>query len=249
MVSDHYGEWDDGPRPDSLKDIPACEDLARLAVRCAFEAHREAQKIVGAPPWLLIAEANRARKAYNAANKAANMREGVSDSIPGTDDSKGRRARAVASIAELDSEMEAAAKQAQAAQEVWLNAMVRQLLQPASKQTKAPVTLETREPASAGTTPLAMNQIANCFADFHGWNVSTWKKSLGSPADWLAACRSARGTRGRGGFESTWWPLEIAAALIKQDAGDERLLRSRFRSSKPLQPWLEQFESNYPKQD
>ena len=142
MVADHYGEWDDGPRPDSLKEIPACEDLARLAVKCAFEARREAQKIVGAPPLELIAEADRARKAYNAASKAANIREGVSDSIPGTEESAARRERAKTSTAALDSAMEATADAARAAQEAWLNAMVRQLLQPApalSPATPAPV--------------------------------------------------------------------------------------------------------------
>ena len=110
--------------------------------------------------------------------------------------------------------------------------------------TPAPVALV--EPASDDRTPLPMNQIANCFAEFHGWNVAKWKAALGSPDIWLKDCRQATGTRGRGGFESTWWPLKIAAALIKMDGNSERSLRSLFKRSKPLEPWSEQFQINYP---
>ena len=113
--------------------------------------------------------------------------------------------------------------------------------------TPAPVALV--KPASADRTPLSMNQIANCFAGFHtnpAWEVPQWKKALGSPDKWLKACRHASGTPGRGGSESTWWPLAIAAALIKMDGNSERSLRNRFKNQIPLKPWFEQFEINYP---
>lgn len=246
LVAEHYGDWADGPDPDRLNDIPKHENFARLAVKSAFDAYREAERAVDAYPLALIAKAHLACDAFNKATTEANMREGVSGSIPGTDDSRDGRARAVASVVQQDTEMEAANKEARTAHEAWLNAMVRELLQPAPTQTVTPAPVALVEPASDDRTPLPMNQVANCFAEFHGWNVARWKAELGSPDIWLVACRHTSGTRGRGGSESTWWPLKIAAALMKMDEKSERSLRSLFKRSKPLEPWSEQFQINYP---
>ena len=123
QVRHEYGEWADGPDQQSLSRIDR-QSYARRAVIEAFAAYREAERVVGAYPTELAAVADRARKAYNIANMEANLREGVSDSIPGTEDSRVRRERAKSSIAALDSEMEAANKAAQIASETWLTAMV-----------------------------------------------------------------------------------------------------------------------------
>lgn len=130
LVSCSYGDWKNGPDPANLNAIDP-DSNARTAIVQAYAARREAERIVGACPLALEAEADRARKAYQRAKQAANEREGVSDSIPGTDDSRDRRARAVASIAKQDTEMEATALAWKQGYEAWLNLMVRELLKPA----------------------------------------------------------------------------------------------------------------------
>ena len=62
LVADFYGEWDDGPDPDSLRAIDP-DSKARRAVTEAFTAYREAEGIVGPYPRALQADADRARKA------------------------------------------------------------------------------------------------------------------------------------------------------------------------------------------
>jgi hypothetical protein len=122
---------------------------------------------------------------------------------------------------------------------------------------KAAPALNAETPASAvsnnaaesfGDTPvpLTTNEIANCFAEFRGWNHARWKHELGSPKKWLETCRDRPGTRGRGGTESTWFPLKIAAALIQKDPKSANQLRARFKRMEPLKPWLELFEINHP---
>lgn len=137
QVSDHYGSWTTGPDLERLDDIPQSEGMARLAVKDAYDAYREAIKKVGPYPLALIKDANNARNAYDEANDQANAREGVFSARPGTDDSKVRRERAVASTAALESEMESTAAAAEVASEAWRNAMVRLLLQPAPEKDTA----------------------------------------------------------------------------------------------------------------
>lgn len=149
-VAGHYGDWADGPDPDRLDDIPQHENFARLAVKEAYAARREAERIVGPQPLALYVAAEHARKAYNG---EANIREGVSNSIPGTDDSSDRRARAVASIAKQDAEMESTAIAWKQGYEEWLNLMVRELLKPAPAQTApAPVVTASDAPAKPTAT-------------------------------------------------------------------------------------------------
>lgn len=107
--------------------------------------------------------------------------------------------------------------------------------------TPAPV-----EPDKAGPLPLTTNVIANCFAGFREWDLIRWKRELGSPDKWLQDCRFRKGTRGRGGHESTWWPVQIAVALVKQDQKAARHLRARFKRLEQLKPWLENLEINIP---
>ena len=139
LAAGFYGDYANGPDPASLNAIDP-DSNARTAIVQAYAARREAEQIVEAYPLELEAKADRARKAYNKANSEANIREGVSDSIPGTNDSSDRRARAVASIAELEKQYDRATKAYQKEQEKWMNLMVRELLKPAPAQTApAPV--------------------------------------------------------------------------------------------------------------
>ena len=101
-------------------------------------------------------------------------------------------------------------------------------------------------PASDGPAPLTRNEIANCFAGLRGWNVERWKAELSSPDDWLKVCQQRKGTRGRGGYESTWWPVCIAVALVDRNAATTKMLLAKFKNQEPLKPWLDALKINYP---
>jgi hypothetical protein len=139
LVQDHYGRcgWDTGPDPVRLNDIPSHQNFARRAVKEAFDACREAARAVVPRPLALYAEAELAREAWKLANNEANEREGVFAAMPGIEEAVARlernvrRTRAVASIAALDEAMKKTADDYNDAAEVWLKAMVRQLLLPA----------------------------------------------------------------------------------------------------------------------
>jgi hypothetical protein len=94
--------------------------------------------------------------------------------------------------------------------------------------------------------PLPSNTIANCFAGLRGWELKRWKAELGSPDQWLEDCRCATGTKGRGGLQSTWWPVAIAAALVKNHNVSPKLLSHRFKKQDPLKPWLDIWEPHDP---
>lgn len=115
---------------------------------------------------------------------------------------------------------------------------------PAPEQ--SPATLAPVPPAGDSPAPLTRNEIASCFAGLREWDEERWKNELSSPDDWLKACQQRKGTRGRGGFESTWWPVEIATALIDRGDATIKLLRARFKSQKSLKPWFEVFATYYP---
>jgi hypothetical protein len=60
LVADHYGDWENGPNPERIDDLFPL-DFSRRAIKEAFEAYREAQKIVGPYPLELDDKAERAR--------------------------------------------------------------------------------------------------------------------------------------------------------------------------------------------
>jgi hypothetical protein len=116
LVADHYGDWENGPNPERIDDLNPL-DFSRRAVKEAFEAYREAQRIVDPYPLELDAKADSERKAWNDAD---------------SDTDKETKA-------ERGLEMEATAAEAKAAQGKWLKDMVRELIQsaPAKTTTKA----------------------------------------------------------------------------------------------------------------
>lgn len=98
---------------------------------------------------------------------------------------------------------------------------------------------------TATPAPLTTNQIAACFAEFHGWDFEKWKTNLQSPSPWLKNCQGYSGEQG--GRESTWFPLLIAEALDKKHPKKIRhTLHARFKNQEPLKPWFEQLEINLP---
>ncbi|OQW86145.1 MAG: hypothetical protein BWK72_18490 [Rhodoferax ferrireducens] len=100
--------------------------------------------------------------------------------------------------------------------------------------------------ASDGPAPMTRSEIASCFAGLRDWDVERWKKALSSPDDWLQACQQRKGTRGRGGYESTWWPVCIAAAMVERRDTTVKLVSARFKAMGPLKPWRDAWENNYP---
>lgn len=136
LVADFYGDWEKGPDASAMGHIDYSDNFARKALEQAYVAYREALKIIDPYPLELDAVANRARMAWRVANHEANQREGVFDSKPGTEDSEGRRERAKASIGVLEMEMETSEAEADAARQKWLEAMVRELLEPGAVASK-----------------------------------------------------------------------------------------------------------------
>lgn len=174
FVADFYGEWEDGPNKLAIDQINPLDTFARQAVIEAFAACRDAQKNVGPFPFELYDKAERARKAWNEANKNANHREGVFDSELDSQElefrrdrarasidfleleivaeaietkaaiSQARRERAKESTATLELAKDAAASEAKAAQQKWLDVMVRALLEH-GRVTPSPPTEQSAE--------------------------------------------------------------------------------------------------------
>jgi hypothetical protein len=97
-----------------------------------------------------------------------------------------------------------------------------------------------------GPAPLSRTEIAECFAGLRDWDVTRWKKELSSPNAWLKVCRHGKGERGRGSVESTWWPVDIAAAMLERGDTSAKLLSNKFKAMGPLKPWRDAWENNNP---
>ncbi len=127
LVGDHYGDWENGPNPERIDDLYPL-DFSRRAVKEAFEAYREAQRIVDPYPLELDAKAERARKAWS--------------DVDSETDKETKAERGLV--------MEATAAEAKVAQGKWLEAMVRQLMQSVpAKATATPAPLVVTSDASA----------------------------------------------------------------------------------------------------
>lgn len=237
LASDFYGDYECGPDPASLNAIDL-DSNARTAIVQAYAARREAEQIVEAYPLELEAKAARARKAWSEATTEANIREGVSNSIP-DEDSKLRRERAKASVSELDSEMKAANDAARVASEKWLNAMVRELLKPAPAQTATPAPVVAD---SDGPAPLTTGNIAHCLSDLR-WDERGWKDTLGEVKSrkWLQDCIAIPGQQGVS--EARWNPVLIGAWLVHQGHENVRRVRARFQTVDLLRPWLDAWKT------
>ena len=242
LVADFYGEWDDGPDPDSLRAIDP-DSKARRAVTEAFTAYREAEGIVGPYPRALQADADRAREAYNEANQRANEREGVPGAVPGTDDSTARRARAVASVAAQEAKMHTTIAASRQASEAWLTKMVRCLLEP---QAAAPAPVMTDSASSVPSNGLATAQIAVIF-DGLPYTAENWTRRA-SDIKWLEPARERLGAAG--GATSLWCPATLARLIHGRGRGAAKqktleALNKRFRSNPVLEPWRDAWNQHY----
>lgn len=91
--------------------------------------------------------------------------------------------------------------------------------------------------AGALPPPLTTADIAECFAGLYWDTAEKWKKPLGSPPDWLRACRVQQGQRGV--RESLWDPVKIARALVTKGLIGGIRARARFQTKERMKPWLE----------
>jgi hypothetical protein len=102
------------------------------------------------------------------------------------------------------------------------------------------------EPASDGPAPLSSSGIAASFEGLRSWDLARWKQELSSPDKWLKECQHSAGTRGKGGRESTWWPVAIATTLVQRYDATPKSLSARFKNREPLKPWRETWQPNDP---
>ncbi|MDD5029864.1 MAG: hypothetical protein PHH58_10240 [Rhodoferax sp.] len=119
----------------------------------------------------------------------------------------------------------------------------RGVMRPTEATGKTAKPVVTEEPASDGPAPLTTGDVALCFAGLRNWDEKRWKDELGSPDVWLKDCQHRPGTRGRGGIESTWWPIKIGDALIRQFAVKINSVRGKFQSQPLLEPWREEWKT------
>lgn len=169
LVAEEFGDWSDGPDKSITSGL---SEEAEHAMRDAYAAYRDAERIVGAYPLAQQTEANRLRKEHRIAKDAAKAKYGVGDepfhvvrvepSMSGADiaaataDARAHNARLDEGIknvreatADISARLDAANDSASSAYEAWLNAMVRQLLQPPPAQTTetpAPVVAAALKP-------------------------------------------------------------------------------------------------------
>jgi hypothetical protein len=245
-IASNYGNWEIGPDQGMLDSMDVLAREPKRAIAEAYASYAAALVTAGDYPIELQRRADRIRKIYNYRNLKANARERVFVHGIDRDETNARRARAVASNAELEKLYDLATKAYQAASAAWRKAMVIELLQPAPAQTLAPEVAAAPVHVSNGPAPLTTGEIAGCFAGFHGWDSDKWISNMQSPAPWLKACQHQAGRQGKPIVESTWWPVQIAQALDKKHTNIRRKLHSRFKNQEPLKPWLESLETHLP---
>lgn len=128
LASSAYGSWDDGPDDDVLKSMGILATKAREALRGAYAAYRNAERVVGKPNTQLDADTQQLAAEFRLANSAANTREGVFDKNLTDEEYRQRRERARASVQVLKEQLTAKRAESESAQSAWLRAMVNQLL-------------------------------------------------------------------------------------------------------------------------
>lgn len=168
LVADFYGEWDDGPDPESLRAIDP-DSKARRAVTEAFTAYRLAIEKVGKYDMDALARRDAAHTAYWKSSNDKALLKAFEDAE-----------------AEWD-----------AAYQAWLTKMVRCLLEPQAAA-PAPVVAESASKAPLDAPqPVTTGDVAHAFDGLRRWNEKAWKDTLGSPPKWLEACIVLRGERGK----------------------------------------------------
>jgi len=245
-IASNYGNWEDGPDQEMLDSMGVLAREPKRAITDAYSAFMVAQATVGSYPVELQKRADRLCKIYSYRNDKANTREGVFAQGIGRDEANARRARAVASNAQLEKLYQIATKEYQAASCFWRKAMVNELLKPTSEQaaTRAPAT-GAATPAPVVTvsdvpTPLKTGDIAHCF-DGLRWDEQGWKDTLGSDRKWLIDCLVTAGQRGVN--ERRWNPVLIGAWLVHQGHVSTRKVRAKFQTVDLLKPWFDAWKT------
>ena len=128
MVLSAYGDWQDGPYDEILQTMGILATKAKEALRGAYAAYREAERIVGTLDMNTQNLADSLRAKLDTENSKANKRvklyeKGISDLEYST-----RRAKAREFIREISEKTAEASLLADKEHKAWVNAMVNQLL-------------------------------------------------------------------------------------------------------------------------
>lgn len=201
------GHVDESPRLPSPND--SYLRFVREALQTAYALAAQAMTHVGVFDHAEEARAYALQAQYSEANGLANEREGVFDWNATEDEKRGRRARAVASVADLKEQAKQALSEVDSKWRNWRGAMVRQLLNPPQESACA-------APKNAPTdfTILATRQqLIDAFGAFSGMNADWFRNLKDSPA--LLAARKVKGQGGRSHIAEPYFcPLEVMQSLI-----------------------------------
>lgn len=241
LVAEKFGDWSDGPAKSITSGL---SEEAERAVGEAFAAYREAEQIVGAYPLAQQKEADRLRKEHREAKAAAKVKNGVgvepymNAATPEAVTHDARLDESVRKVieatADIAARLDAAIVQEQMASKAWLNAMIRQLLQPAPAQSPAEsAPVETDE--FDYTVVATRAELIEAFGKPTGMDKSWFDNLTDSPK--LMAARKFTGQGGRHGAEPLFCPYKVTQWLAdpKRKKGKPltdttawRLLKSQF---------------------
>jgi hypothetical protein len=145
LIPSIYGGWADGPDEGMLEAMGIQADRPREALRDAYAAYRQAEKVVGKLDENLEARARQLADECGQKNDEANMREGVFAPDISPEEARERRERARASVAELEEMSRQAKTQCEAAFSAWRKAMVNQLLHSQAIKKQAELGMPTEQ--------------------------------------------------------------------------------------------------------
>jgi len=128
FIYEAFGRWETGPDEDLLRSAGVRGTKVREAVREAYRAYREAQRVVGPLDETLQSRVMELGDAIDTANNDANRRENVFAVGISYEEREARRERARQATADMRQEHAGLDRQASMEREAWRRSMVRQLL-------------------------------------------------------------------------------------------------------------------------
>lgn len=128
LASSAYGDWNTGPDEEVLQSMGTLANKAREALRGAYAAYRDAEKIVGPLDMKIQSQSQQLASEYDQANDEANLRENIRERGITSEEYRLRRARAKDSIIELSKKLNESNLSSSTENEKWVKAMVNQLL-------------------------------------------------------------------------------------------------------------------------
>ncbi len=274
FMQEKCGDWTEGPIESILERIRVRVRGGKVeeALRGAYDAYREAERVVGKLDPILQARTKQLETDYKKAEQAAAEREKFRLTGLSTKERKRRHKRYKALIAESCSMMKQSQAQSNNAMLVWRKAMVNQLLCPMTHDvpvspdgpsvvaqtnptTVSVITVEEPAPAQTAATPTTA-------ADVEPANDKPAPMTTGDIAHCFDGLywnetkwKSNLGKNpkwlfncvvipGQRGVRPTHWnPVSIGAALVQKGHATTRNVRAKFQSVNLLNPWLDTWKT------